>query len=108
MTMVLTMEMSQNGTVQSLGEDLCDDFYYMSPLIEYMFGIFNNATHFMGCYIRGEGTAAQGADNIASCLNTYLTKYGIVNGINPKELVIIADECAGQNKRIVSHTIYAG
>ena len=98
MTMVLTMDMSQNGTVPSLGADQCGDFYYMSPLIEYIFGICNNATHFMDCYIWGEGTAARGADNIVSCLNTYLTKYGVVNGTKLKELVIIADNCAGQNK----------
>ena len=102
-----------------LGGDQCGDFYYMSPWIQYIFGIVDNATHFLDAFIWGEGTTNRGADNIVSCLNKYLTKYGVVGkeqstcnqamrGPNLKRLVIIADNCSGQNKDNVSLNIVAG
>ena len=74
-----------------------------------MFGIVDNATHFLDAFIWGEDTANRVADNIVSCLNKYLTKYGVVGkekstsnqvsrSPNLKRLVIIADNCSGQNK----------
>ena len=56
-TMTLTMDMSQNGNIPSLSGDQCGDFYYMSPLTEFIFGIVDNATRFMDVLIWGEGTA---------------------------------------------------
>ena len=53
-TVALTMDMSQNGTVPTLGADQPSDFYYMSPKTEYIFGVCNNATNFMNVYIWGE------------------------------------------------------
>ena len=97
-TMMITMDMSQNGGLPSLFGDQCGDFYYMSPLTQFIFGIVNNATHFIDVYVWGEGTANRGADNIVSCLNSYLKKYKIVDGSKLKRLVIIADNCSGQNK----------
>ena len=52
----------------------------MSPKTEYIFGVCNNATNFMNVYIWGEETANRGADNMM------------------KHLVVIADNCPGQNK----------
>ena len=78
MIMVLTMDMSQNGTVPSLGVDHCGDFYHISQPTKYMFGICNEVTHFTDCYM-DEGTAAQGADNLVLCLNSYLMKFSVVN-----------------------------
>ena len=82
---------------------------YMPPLTDFIFGMVNNATCFMDVFIWGEGTANRGADNIVSCLNKYLTKYGVVGAAQPTSsvvsnnaklgrLVVIADNCAGQNK----------
>ena len=46
-TVALTMDMSQNGTVPTLGADQPGDLYYLSPKTEYIFGVCNNATNFM-------------------------------------------------------------
>ena len=108
-TKTVTMDMSQNTHLPWLGGDQCGDLYYMSPWTQYIFGIVDNATHFLDAFIWGEGTANRGADNIVSCLNKYITKYGVVGeeqptsnqasrGPNLKRLVIIADNCSGQNK----------
>ena len=67
-TVTLTMDMNQNSTVPSLPGDQCGDFYYMSPLTQYIYGVCNNAKRFMNVYIWGEGTANRGAVNIVSCL----------------------------------------
>jgi hypothetical protein len=67
-TVTLTIEMSQNGTVPSLSGDQCGDFYYLSPLTQYIFGICINAKRFMDVYIWSESTTNRGADNIVSCL----------------------------------------
>lgn len=97
-TVTLTMDMSQNGQIPSLAGDQCGDFYYLSPMTQFIFGVCNNATRFMTTYIWGEGTAARGADNIVSCLYWYLVQNGIAGGTPVKRLVIIADNCPGQNK----------
>ena len=67
-TIVITMDMSQNGKLPSLSGDQCGDFYYMSPRTEFIYGVCNNSDSFMNVYIWGEGTANRGADNIVSCL----------------------------------------
>ena len=56
MTMVLTMNLSQNSTVPSLGADQCGNFHYISALIKYILGICNNVTHFIGysIWVKGE------------------------------------------------------
>ena len=65
-TFPLTMDMSQNGAIPSLSGDQCGDFYYMSPYIQYIFGICNNSTRKMDVFVWGEKTAKRGADNIVS------------------------------------------
>ena len=97
-TVTLTMDMSQNCTVPSLSGDQCGDFYYMSPLTQYIYGVCNNAKRFMNVYIWGEGTANRGADNIVSCLYWDLEKQGIIGGTKVKRIVIIADNYSAQNK----------
>ena len=97
-TVVLTMDMSQNGQVPHLGADQCGKFYYMSPKNQFIFGVVDNGTKKMNVYIWGEGKANRGADNIVSCLNWDLKRRGIIDGTKVKKLVIIADNCPSQNK----------
>ena len=66
-TITLTIDMTQNGTVLLLSRDQCGNFYYMSPLTQFIFGVVDN-NHFCNVYIWAEGTASRGTDNIVSCL----------------------------------------
>mmetsp|Transcript_17363 Transcript_17363/g.46310 ORF Transcript_17363/g.46310 Transcript_17363/m.46310 type:complete len:142 (+) Transcript_17363:788-1213(+) len=93
------MDMSQNVGIPSLGSDQYGDDYYHLPLNQNIFGITNNATKRMNCYIWKEGMADRGADNIVSCLYWDLERRGIFDG-KVRHLVIIADNCRGQNKNI--------
>ena len=45
----LIMDMSQNGTIPSLSYDQYKDFYYMSPLTQFIFGVCNNVTRSWTC-----------------------------------------------------------
>ena len=99
-TLFLVIDMSQNGSTPCLSCDQMGDFYYMSPLSHYIFGICEAAKQKMNCYIWEEGTANRGADNIISCLFYDLVRRGIIGneGKPLKHLVLAADNCAGQNK----------
>ena len=70
----LTMDIGQNENISSLGGDQCGDFLYMSPLIELICGIVDNAGYFMDVFMGGESTANQSADNIVLCLDAYFLK----------------------------------
>jgi hypothetical protein len=100
MTLFLVIDMSQNGSTPCLAGDQMGDFYYMSPLSHYIFGICEPARKFMNNYIWEEGTAGRGANNIISCLYYDLVKRGIIGSTGKplKHLVIAADNCSAQNK----------
>ena len=100
-TEFLVIDMSQNGALPMLRGDQMGDFYYMSPLIQLIFGVACPATNHMNVYIWEEGTADRGADNIISCLyHDLVSRNIIVESVDTplKHLVIAADNCSGQNK----------
>lgn len=78
-TLFLVIDMSQNGSTPCLACDQMGDFYYMSPLSHYIFGVCEAARKKMNCYIWEEGTANRGADNIISCLFHDLVRRGTIN-----------------------------
>ena len=107
-TIMAVIDMAQNGAVPFLADNQVGDFYYMSPLIHYIFGVCEAARGFMHTYIWEEGTGDRGANNIITCLYMWLVTKGIVprdadelaSWNKPKlhHLVIGADNCTGQNK----------
>jgi len=98
-TISLTIDMGQNGQIPTLRGDQVGDFYYMSPLIQYIFGIHDAASNIMNTYIWGEGDAARGANNIVSCLYWDFERRGLFSGQGKLgHLALLCDNCAGQNK----------
>ena len=97
--LTLTIDMAQNLEVPHFGSNQPGDSYYLSPLIVYVFGVVNNATDFMHAFVWNEGDGDRGMNNIVSCLHKYLSIQNIFSKKNKyKELVILADNCGGQNK----------
>ena len=96
-TFVITMDMGQNGAVPLLRSEQMGCFYYMSPLTQLIDGKVDASTGKMNAYIWREGSADRGCDNIVSTLHWDLERHGII-GNKVKKLVIIADNCTGQNK----------
>ena len=52
-TMVFTMDMAQNAHLPWLGSEQCGDFYYYSPLTQFIHGIASNGCDFTNCYLAG-------------------------------------------------------
>ena len=100
MTLLLVIDMAQNGATPYLAGDQMGDFYYMSPLTHYIFGVADPAKEKMNAYIWEEAHADRGADNVVSCLYHELLRRGIIGNIYCpiKHLVFGADNCSAQNK----------
>ena len=96
-TKIFSMDMGQNENIPSLCGNQCGDFYYMSPLIEFIFCIVDNPRYFMDVFMWGEGTTNRGVDNIVLCLSDYLKNTGVINGLKLKRLINIVDNYSGQN-----------
>ena len=100
LTLLLVIDMAQNGATPYLAGDQMGDFYYMSPLTHYIFGVADPASEKMNAYIWEEACADRGADNIVSCVHRDLVRRGIIGNIGRaiKHLVLAADNCPAQNK----------
>jgi len=95
--LALTQDMAQNGALPTLRGEQPGDSYYFSPMTQFIHGIVDNATQKMNSYIWGEGQANRGADNIVSLLYWDLKRRGVFES-SVGHLVLIADNCAAQNK----------
>ena len=96
-TLTLTMDMSQNVEVPHLGAEQPGETYYLSAMTGFIFGIVENSTDILSAYVWMESEGDRGMNNIVSCLHKDLSRRGVfLKKIT--DLVIFADNCAGQNK----------
>ena len=97
----IVCDYSQNGEIPSFGNEQPGEVYYFSLLSIYIFGIvnFDAEKDHLTAYCYDEGVARKGGNNVASLLVKHLRNTVILDSQRPiKELNIIMDNCAGQNK----------
>ena len=68
--------------------------FYSRQLWVYNFGIHNATSHSASTYMWDETVASRGADEICSCLQTYIDTLPT----NIQQLTCYSDSCFGQNK----------
>ena len=100
LTLLLIIDMAQNGATPFLAGDQMGDFYYMSPLTHLIFGVSCPAIEKMNTYIWEESVADRGADNIVSMVYWDLVRRRIISRVGRpiNHLVLAANNCSGQNK----------
>ena len=97
----LVCDYAQNGELPSFGSEQPGDVYYYSPLSIFIFGIVNTdqKDDMLTTYCYDEGVGKKGGNNVASLLVKHLSRTVGLDSNDPmKELNIIMDNCAGQNK----------
>lgn len=95
----IIVDYCQNLNLPHLGNEQPGDAYYFSPLSIYTFGICNSVTGHLHAYVYDESEGAKGGNNVASLILDYVQTNLVKVGQPPmKELNIIMDNCAGQNK----------
>ena len=97
----LVCDYSQNGEIPSFGSEQPGEVYYFSPLTIFIFGIVdtNDVSDKLTTYCYDEGVGRKGGNNVASLLMKHLRdSYGLSSQHPMKELNIVMDNCAGQNK----------
>ena len=82
------------------GEDQSGDAYYFSLIFIYCFGICNAVTSHLTAYVYPESEGEKGGNNVSSLLFEYVKNNFVHDDIAApmKELNVIMDNCAGQNK----------
>eukprot|EP00957_Ditylum_brightwellii_P071640 5446113-Ditylum_brightwellii.AAC.1 len=96
--------MGQNLCLPNFAGNQPGDMYYLSPLTIYLFGVVDNSKHsrqdghHMNAYVWSEYEADRGANNITSCLLYEFQLQGWLSQTNYGDLIIIANNCRGQNK----------
>lgn len=104
---VLTIDMGQNLLLPNLGANQVGDAYYLSPLSVFLFGVTQRkiingkVKTLMNAYVWRESEGARGMANIASCLFLDFKRKGFFSNPQFGPLVILADNCGGQNKNKV-------
>ena len=95
----LTIDMGQNIGLPNLAGEQAGDTYYMTAKNLFNFGVVDNETGKMNCYVWKEEDSKRGANNIVSCLHFEFKKRGVFEKkFKDGELFICGDNCAGQNK----------
>ena len=102
----IVMDFSQNISLPQVGASQPGKTYYMSPLRVFVFGIVNCGPPGgeLYSYVYHEGQAHKGGDNVASMMMLFLEEMDWLGDPSAdgykkgKELTIIMDNCAGQNK----------
>jgi hypothetical protein len=97
----LVCDFSQNGELPSYGSEQPGEVYYFSALSIFIFGIVdtNEEEDKLTTYCYDEGVGKKGGNNVASLLMKHLRDtVGLLHDKPMKELNIIMDNCAGQNK----------
>ena len=94
-------DFSQNMELPFFGESQPGDTYYFSPLKINVFGIVDCSIFGgkLSAHVYHEGVGKKGGNNVASMLVNEFKRLNImVDDKQGKELTIIMDNCAGQNK----------
>ena len=97
----LVCDFSQNGEIPSFGSEQPGEVYYFSPLSIFIFGIVDTDEEVdkVTTYCYDEGVGKKGGNNVASLLMKHLSSTCELLSEHPmKELNIIMDNCAGQNR----------
>ena len=91
---------AQNMYLPNFASEQPGEVYYYSPLNVYPFGIVDAAVEpsHLTALIYFEGDGKKGGNNVASMLWFELQRKGLIAGASAKELNIVMDNCAGQNK----------
>ena len=102
----IIIDYCQNLNLPHLGEDQPGDAYYFSPMSIFCFGVCNAINNELTAYVYDESEGAKGGNNVASLVIDYVKTNFVHDDKAPmKELNIIMDNCAGQNKnRMVIRT----
>ena len=91
----------QNAGIPNFGCQQPGNTYYYSPLAMYCFGICDASAvpEELNAFGYTEDQGLKGGNNVASLLLYALEKFGwLVEGEPAAQLVIIMDNCSGQNK----------
>jgi hypothetical protein len=94
-------DFSQNMELPFFGESQPGDTYYFSALKINVFGIVDCSIFGgkLSVHVYHEGIAKKGGNNVASLLVNEFKRLGIIrDNERGKELTIVMDNCAGQNK----------
>jgi len=88
---LITFDLMQNLPVPTLTHS---SMFYSRQLWVYNFGIHNATSHSASMYMWDETVASRGADEICSCLQTYIDTLPA----DIQQLTCYSDSCFGQNK----------
>ena len=102
-------DFAQNMYLPNFASEQPGATYYFSPLNVYPFGVVDPSGEesqlLVHIYIEGE--AKKGGNAVASMIWKTLNMKGLINGKTAKEINIVFDNCAGQNKnRMVSRLLF--
>ena len=87
-------------------------FYYSSKLNVFNFTLYEIKGHKAQCFVWHEAEGNRGANEIGSCILSYLQSIGLLKTVNPDnqlEVVFYSDNCCGQqkNRYMISTYMYA-
>ena len=108
-TYTFVADFAQNMYLPNFASEQPGATYYFSPLNVYPFGVVDPSGEqsqlIVHIYIEGE--ANKGGNAVASMIWKTLNFKGLINGQTAKEINIVFDNCAGQNKnRMVSRLLF--
>ncbi len=91
---------AQNGYIPSLCGEQPGDTYYFSPMNAYTFGLVDASTEpkKLWAYMFLEGESKKGANSVVSFIQHRLDRDKLGPNNTVKELNLVFDNCAGQNK----------
>ena len=100
-TKTLFADFSQGAELPYFGSEQPGETYYYSPLTMNIFGVVDcclKEDH-LHAYVYDESEGKKGGSNVCSLLMKHFHERNLLNSTDPyKELVLIMDNCSGQNK----------
>ena len=92
----------QNLDLPHFGNEQPGDTYYFSPLTVNVFGIADHSNDLLNAYVYTEATGKKGGNNVVSLIYKKLKDDKFLEEAQTggpfKELILIFDNCCGQNK----------
>ena len=92
----------QNMDLPHFGSEQPGETYYYSPLNISCFGLVDHSTDVLSAYVYSEAVGRKGGNNVASLIYKKLKDDGLISLAKEKgpgkQLTLIFDNCAGQNK----------
>ena len=97
----IVMDYSQNAGIPQFADTQPGKTYYYSPVTVNIFGIVDCSIKGgkLDCFVYHKGQGGKGGNNVASMFMLYLKRKGWLKNDGPgKQLTVIMDSCASQNK----------